>query len=243
MKFAGLFITAAIAATAKACAEYKNCWCERDNFKYQGRTQDNIAWDKDTQKACDSFNGVADGGYRTGYFGKNFKECHRYRKLVVQCNEGINNCEWSDRFRAAGVTTGWCEGKVSCNDLVTDYIYDEVDIMQHIIVRSFSTLDEASQQYCESKLSLAFSNFLNCSTEWKQENAAKLNRGCQPPPSRPGKKPAEGIPETRVRRSSDDDPRMSENRTLLNGVGDLSSRSSGSVAPFAYESILSAAAF
>ncbi|GKT59842.1 EC65 protein [Colletotrichum tofieldiae] len=86
-----LIVTLAL-TTAEACASYKHCWCLRNGIEYQGKVQDNIAWDEDTVKAC-----VANGGGGvSGYYGQNFKECYRYVKRKIRLDGAINNCDWNN---------------------------------------------------------------------------------------------------------------------------------------------------
>ncbi|OHW93689.1 ec65 protein [Colletotrichum incanum] len=121
---AAVFITATLAiSTAEACASYKNCWCVRNNVEYEGRIQDNIAWDADTVKAC-AANG---GGGVAGWYGQNFQECYRYVKRTIRLDGAINNCDWNKRCAAAGnlsgaETYGVCRNKISGIHL-TVYLY------------------------------------------------------------------------------------------------------------------------
>ncbi|KZL67632.1 EC65 protein [Colletotrichum tofieldiae] len=108
-----LIVTLAL-TTAEACASYKHCWCLRNGIEYQGKVQDNIAWDEDTVKAC-----VANGGGGvSGYYGQNFKECYRYVKRKIRLDGAINNCDWNNYCiaagKAAGVSAyGVCRDKIS----------------------------------------------------------------------------------------------------------------------------------
>ncbi|KAK1713721.1 hypothetical protein BDP67DRAFT_544242 [Colletotrichum lupini] len=93
MKLSLLATIAAVAITStEACAKYKTCWCERSNFMYEGRLQDNIPWDEDT----------------------NFKECHRYKKSFFAFipSKAINNCDWTKKCQSVGATTGYCREKI-----------------------------------------------------------------------------------------------------------------------------------
>ncbi|TQN70159.1 hypothetical protein CSHISOI_05305 [Colletotrichum shisoi] len=67
----------------------QNNRCERDNFEYQGKIQDNIPWDEDTVKAC-----VPPG--TVDYYGQTFKECYRYQKSFPAFlpSKAIDNCDW-----------------------------------------------------------------------------------------------------------------------------------------------------
>ncbi|KAK2023270.1 hypothetical protein LX32DRAFT_571998, partial [Colletotrichum zoysiae] len=109
MKLSVIFATLAVAiSSAQACAKYKTCWCERSGVEYQGKIQDNIAWDEDTAKACE-------GTGEAGYYGQNFQECYRYKKggfLFFQHAKGIENCEWTEKCIAAGATIGYCRDKI-----------------------------------------------------------------------------------------------------------------------------------
>lgn len=61
---------------------------------FQGRIQDNVPWDEDTANACAT---KGQPKFTVGYYGKNFKECHRYKHRAVyelQGSGGINNCGW-----------------------------------------------------------------------------------------------------------------------------------------------------
>ncbi|KAK1725316.1 hypothetical protein CaCOL14_010746 [Colletotrichum acutatum] len=100
-------ITAVAITSTEACAKYKTCWCERSNFMYEGRLQDNIPWDEDTVKAC------VDPG-TVGYYGQNFKECHRYKKSFFAFipSKAINNCDWTKKCQSVGATTGYCREKI-----------------------------------------------------------------------------------------------------------------------------------
>ncbi|TDZ36715.1 hypothetical protein C8035_v005046 [Colletotrichum spinosum] len=115
MKFSSMIVAAALAVTSvQACASYKECWCVRDNFKYQGKVQNDVPWDEDTVKACEA-NG---GGGVSGYYGQNFKECYRYVKRTWRLDGAINNCDFSNDCaaagKAAGVTSrGLCRDKIS----------------------------------------------------------------------------------------------------------------------------------
>ncbi|CAI0647430.1 hypothetical protein CGCSCA5_v007215 [Colletotrichum siamense] len=109
MKLSALFAVAALAvASTEACAKYKHCWCERDNFEFQGKVQDNVPWDDDTVKAC------ADNSGEVGYYGQNFKECYRYKKNFIALipSKAINNCDWTKSCVAAGASTGYCRDKI-----------------------------------------------------------------------------------------------------------------------------------
>ncbi|KAJ0158427.1 hypothetical protein CTA2_11602 [Colletotrichum tanaceti] len=95
MKFSVVCTIVALAVTsAKAggCAEYRKCWCIRNQFMYQGKVQDNIAWDDFTVAAC-----VNPGS--PGYKGLNFKECERYRSSQfggLYPAKGIDQCDWDN---------------------------------------------------------------------------------------------------------------------------------------------------
>ncbi|KAK1579892.1 uncharacterized protein LY79DRAFT_521818 [Colletotrichum navitas] len=108
MKLSVIFVTLALAiSSAQACARYKTCWCERSNVEYQGKIQDNIAWDEDTVKACA-------GTGEAGYYGQNFQECYRYKSSrwwFIKA-KAINNCDWTDKCIAAGATIGYCRDKI-----------------------------------------------------------------------------------------------------------------------------------
>ncbi|KAJ0164301.1 hypothetical protein CTA2_1331 [Colletotrichum tanaceti] len=108
MKFSVICTIVALAITStEACAKYKHCWCERSNFTYEGKVQDNIRWDDDTVNAC------VDPG-TPGYYGKNFKECHRYKKHIIPLvpSKAINNCAWTKKCISVGASTGYCRDKI-----------------------------------------------------------------------------------------------------------------------------------
>ncbi|KAE9582537.1 hypothetical protein CGCF415_v009264 [Colletotrichum fructicola] len=109
MRLTSLLAVAAFTITSiEACAKYKNCWCERDGIVDQGKTQDNVPWDVDTAKAC------AENSGTIGYYGQNFKECFRYKKLwwAVPPDTAINNCDWAKSCIIAGGSTGYCRDKI-----------------------------------------------------------------------------------------------------------------------------------
>ncbi|UQC91085.1 uncharacterized protein CLUP02_16619 [Colletotrichum lupini] len=84
MKLSLLATIAAVAITStEACAKYKTCWCERSNFMYEGRLQDNIPWDEDT---------------------KSF--------FAFIPSKAINNCDWTKKCQSVGATTGYCREKI-----------------------------------------------------------------------------------------------------------------------------------
>ncbi|KAK2000292.1 hypothetical protein LX36DRAFT_435564 [Colletotrichum falcatum] len=108
MKPSVIFATLALAvSSAQACAKYKTCWCEKSNVEYQGKIQDNIAWDDATVIACE-------GTGAAGYYGSNYQECHRYSKgwWPFKKLKAIDNCGWTDKCVAANATIGYCRDKV-----------------------------------------------------------------------------------------------------------------------------------
>ncbi|KAK1977285.1 hypothetical protein LZ30DRAFT_601586 [Colletotrichum cereale] len=108
MKLSVIISALALAiASAEACANYKTCWCERSNFEYEGRIQDNIAWDESTAKACDGTGAV-------GYYGKNYQECYKYKTHwpTFISSDAIDNCRWTAKCIAAGATIGYCRDKI-----------------------------------------------------------------------------------------------------------------------------------
>ncbi|OLN85350.1 hypothetical protein CCHL11_09872 [Colletotrichum chlorophyti] len=109
MKLSTLFAAAAlVVASTEACAKYKHCWCVKDQFEWQGKIQDNIAWDESTVKACTASSG------ESGYYGQNFKECYRYKKnfFAFIPSKAINNCDWTEECQKAGASKGWCRDKI-----------------------------------------------------------------------------------------------------------------------------------
>ncbi|OLN97701.1 hypothetical protein CCHL11_09180 [Colletotrichum chlorophyti] len=123
MKFS-VFLGAVLAITsAEACASYKYCWCVRDNFNYQGKVQNNIAWDEDTTKAC-----VANGGGGvSGWYGQNFKECYRYVKRTIRLDGAINNCDFSEQCAAAGKAEG-VTSRGLCRDKISGFHWRRTDV-------------------------------------------------------------------------------------------------------------------
>ncbi|KAK6210958.1 hypothetical protein QIS74_10222 [Colletotrichum tabaci] len=108
MKLSVICTIVALAVTStEACAKYKHCWCERDNFMYQGKIQDNVPWDEDTVKAC------VDPG-TVGYYGQNFKECYRYKQMFPAFipSKAIDNCDWRNKCISVGASTGYCRDKI-----------------------------------------------------------------------------------------------------------------------------------
>ncbi|KAK1962486.1 hypothetical protein LY78DRAFT_643021 [Colletotrichum sublineola] len=111
MKLSVTFAALALAiSSAQACAKYKNCWCEKNGVEYQGKIQDNIAWDNATKAACDNEGGEA------GWYGNNFMECYRYKKggiiFFLSPTKAIQNCEWTEKCKAAGGDIGYCREKI-----------------------------------------------------------------------------------------------------------------------------------
>ncbi|KAK1976909.1 hypothetical protein LZ30DRAFT_284885 [Colletotrichum cereale] len=115
MKLSSIVITVALAITSVAgCDSYKNCWCVRDNFEYEGKIQNDVAWDQDTVKAC-----VANGGGgELGWFSQNFEECYRYVKRSWRLDGAIKECDFNKHCADAGNAEGVlsravCRNKIS----------------------------------------------------------------------------------------------------------------------------------
>ncbi|TDZ20221.1 hypothetical protein Cob_v006915 [Colletotrichum orbiculare MAFF 240422] len=117
MKASSLLAVAAVAVTStEACARYKNCWCERSAFTFEGKLSDNIPWDDFTQAACGKMSGTP-GWYLDP---PKYKECYRHKKyfMALKPSKALNNCDWTQACKDAagpdveGTVTGWCREKI-----------------------------------------------------------------------------------------------------------------------------------
>lgn len=95
--------------------------CEMDNFEFEGKVQDNIAWDLATEATC------GPPGELVYAKGVNYKECYYYKRSYNPFvgSEALDNCAWKEvsslcmtplerlltlwqSCKANGASDGWC---------------------------------------------------------------------------------------------------------------------------------------